>query len=355
MKYTLETNQLAVPTWNKFNLNTRKITLSAEKSTPIAPIITAPAEVKQGKAPLFTNKFIDILPNAVIDYVQNEPTQVNSFSLPEGTVLTVPITINFNLPDEQKQNTILDFHLAKDSVAEINIVFYGDKYQGGEINNLFRLQLSENAKVTVRTFNLLGRRCQYCENVLAVLAENAQFSLEQTPLGGKETLAAAYVQLDGQKSRSHIQNRYIGIDEQQLDFNYSTKHFAPDTHSETYLQGILFDQAEKVSRATIDFIRGCKKAVGIENENVLLLGENVKNKSVPLILCGEDDVQGTHGTSIGSLNEEQSFYLQTRGLDTEEQNTLLLDTALSYIKQKLSPELATKLNDYYEVDTDDKL
>jgi Fe-S cluster assembly scaffold protein SufB len=51
---------------------------------------------------------------------------------------------------------------------------------------------------------------------------------------------------------------------------------------------------------------------------VLLIDDTVVNKTIPLILCAEEDVQGAHGASLGRPDEELLFYMQSRGLDRQE-------------------------------------
>ena len=66
-------------------------------------------------------------------------------------------------------------------------------------------------------------------------------------------------------------------------------------------------QAHKVFRGSIDFKRGASGAKGTESEQVLLLGDDVINQTIPLILCAEEDVEGNHGAAIGELDEELSL------------------------------------------------
>lgn len=49
-----------------------------------------------------------------------------------------------------------------------------------------------------------------------------------------------------------------------------------------------------------------------------MLGEKAVNQTIPLILCGEEDVEGNHGATIGKLDEELLFYLSSRGMAQEE-------------------------------------
>ena len=77
------------------------------------------------------------------------------------------------------------------------------------------------------------------------------------------------------------------------------------------------DAVKEVFRGSIDFKRGSSGSKGAETENVLLLGDDVENKTIPLILCAEEDVDGSHGATIGELDEETLFYFAARGIDQE--------------------------------------
>ena len=58
-------------------------------------------------------------------------------------------------------------------------------------------------------------------------------------------------------------------------------------------------------------------STGDELETVLMLGDDVENKTIPLILCAEEDVAGNHGATIGELDEETLFYFESRGIKKE--------------------------------------
>ena len=55
---------------------------------------------------------------------------------------------------------------------------------------------------------------------------------------------------------------------------------------------------------------------------MLLVGDNMVNQTIPLILCAEEDVEGNHGASIGKLDENMLFYAATRGIPPEEAQRL---------------------------------
>ena len=58
-----------------------------------------------------------------------------------------------------------------------------------------------------------------------------------------------------------------------------------------------------------------------------MLGDDVSNKTVPLILCAEENVVGNHGATIGSLDDETLFYFESRGIGKETAEDILARAA----------------------------
>ena len=120
--------------------------------------------------------------------------------------------------------------------------------------------------------------------------------------------------------------------------NYVAEHIGKKTVSSMNAGGVLRDKAHKLFRGTIDFPLGSSGAKGDENEDVLILGEDVINQTVPLILCAEENVEGTHGASIGRPSDDVLFYLASRGLDEEEACNLMARAKLDALCSKIGDE-----------------
>lgn len=103
------------------------------------------------------------------------------------------------------------------------------------------------------------------------------------------------------------------------------------------------DSAKKAFRGTIDFKKGSSGSVGDEQEDALLLSEDVVNKTMPVILCQEEDVEGRHGATIGELGEDILFYMQTRGIDEEEAKRIMIKARLDSVAKLIpDPEIMQK-------------
>ena len=134
---------------------------------------------------------------------------------------------------------------------------------------------------------------------------------------------AACTELAGRRSRFESGIVYQVQKDGLLDMNWLARHTGKKTISHIHVNGVLQDSAKKCFRGTIDFVRGCAGAKGAETESVLLMGQNQVNQTVPLILCEEEDVDGSHGASIGRLDEKMLFYLASRGISEEKASRLI--------------------------------
>ena len=110
------------------------------------------------------------------------------------------------------------------------------------------------------------------------------------------------------------------------------------TQATMNVRGALTDLSDKIFRGTLDFQRGAKGSTGRELEEVIILSSGTRNRSVPLMLATEDEVDGHHAVSIGRLDEEKIFYLMSRGLDKSEAERLIVEAAFNPVIEKLSDE-----------------
>ena len=120
--------------------------------------------------------------------------------------------------------------------------------------------------------------------------------------------------------------------------NYVALHEGKKTQSNMQAGGVLRDHAFKLYRGTIDFKRGSAGSVGSENETVLLLGEDAENKTVPVILCAEENVEGSHGATIGELDADTLFYFASRGIDRAAAEAILARAAVERLARMAEDE-----------------
>lgn len=203
------------------------------------------------------------------------------------------------------------------------------------------------AKIKLVQLQLLGKGCTVFNDIAASCESGASVSLIQFFLGSGKTYSGCEARLEGDESRFEAEIGYFGKENQAFDMNYNAVHIGKLTRSIMNAGGVLDDGAEKIFRGTIDFKRGSAGSKGDEKEDVLLLGDDVVNKTIPLILCAEEDVQGNHGASIGRLDEALLFYLASRGLTAEQAEALMARAKLDALCAKIGDAEAQKSVEEY--------
>lgn len=181
-------------------------------------------------------------------------------------------------------------------------------------SSCLRIHAEHDAHVELITVVAGTAQPQFLDNVGIRLDERAYLESRQYVLTASTTALGLAVDLAGNHARADMRLRYLVRAEETLDVNYLARMHGCDSRCDISISGVLENGATKTVRDTIDLAHGGKRARGREDETVLLAGDHVVNKSLPVILCDEDDVAGDHGATIGSLSQEQLSYLADRGL-----------------------------------------
>ncbi len=190
--------------------------------------------------------------------------------------------------------------------------------------SLLRVIAEAGARVTLIEVVGADDAQQHLESVGIRAGADARVDVRQFLLGGQTSALGFACDLAGDRARLDLACRYYGCDEQTIDINHVCRMRGRNTRAEISESGVLDDSARKALRATIDLVHGARGAQGNEAETVLVLGDGVVNKTIPTILCDEDDVAGNHGATIGSVSPEQIGYLEDRGLSREEAERLFV-------------------------------
>ena len=204
-----------------------------------------------------------------------------------------------------------------------------------------RITAEVGKNATLRLVQIRRGESETCVNDVRVqCAEGARFEWYRVVLDG-ETYDNCSVELSGEGSSFAAEIGYRLGGDDVLDVNCEAIHTGKKTESAINASGVLSDRASKVLRGTIDLRNGCKGAVGNELEDVLLMDETVRNRSVPVILCAEEDVVGNHGATIGRLDENVVYYLESRGMERDAIYEMMAKAKLDAVIRKI-PDEATR-------------
>ena len=261
--------------------------------------------------------------------------------------LSEPLRISFNYDEKKKYFNCIEIHAGENSKATIIMDYTSAKEIEGIAAVQTKIYAQKNAEIRIVQVQLTGENFMHLNDIGGKCDEGASIEIYQFMLGGRERYSGCRVDLCGAESKVNEHIGYIGINEQKLDMNYIVNHKGAKTESQINVTGVLNDEASKMFRGTIDFKQGAAGAVGNENEEVLMIGENSHNMTIPIILCAEEDVEGNHGATIGKLDDEVLFYLSTRGINRDEAYYMISKAKINDLCRRVDDaEVTNKVQEY---------
>ena len=301
MKYIL--NETPVRTSNNFRINDITLDLNIEEkelSELNVKGVEYKSSLKEGfnsKINLHHTKYICL----DIDVLKDSDIEISSYL--ETNYLVDQININL------KENTS----------SNISVRYGGEGFHSLKLC----INASKNSNGNITVMNLLSKDSMSFISFENSIDESSNIDINFIDLGGKVKVSNYYSILEKESSNT-FNNIYIGKGSDRIDMNYHIINKGEKSNSNIEVAGALFDQSNKNFKGTIDFLKGSTRSIGYENENCLLFSDTTISKSLPMLLCHEEDVQGTHSVSTGKVDEDKLFYMTSKGIDEEDAKYLLM-------------------------------
>ena len=342
-------NVPAAQTWNRLRANSLSLTVPdhADAGTVYLPLPRLFERIECGMG------------QEVTDYVESQAFKSDFYNVPARTKREEPIVVAVSAAQNQCANTGIIVREGAEATVVI-AAFAGDAGDGGnapagsDANDdvlptsaaLTRIVVEASAKLHLIEMLGVNEGQQHLESVGLEIHQNAAVDVKQYALGGSTIGLGLTANLVGARARLDLNNRYHATHEETLDINHLVRMRGTSTRAQLTESGVLNEAAKKTLRATIDLVRGAKDAQGNEIETVMILGDDVVNKTMPVILCDEDDVAGNHGATIGSVSPEQLDYLAARGLSRQAAEQLfiraLFEDAIINAPEEISHRVAVE-------------
>ena len=219
-------------------------------------------------------------------------------------------------------------------------------------NSVINITLENNANLSIMLLCDLKDLSNNFVSIKSNVDTNSQLNVFVVDFGCNNTVQRIENTLQGDYSRINLNSIYFGNENNNLSINYISNVFGKFTETNLSSIGILNDNAKKNFVGTIDFKSGSKKSVGDVSENCIMLSQDCKAISTPILLCTEEDVDGKHSSSLGKIDEEELFYMMTRGLSKQEATKLIIQAKLHGFVNNIFDE---KIKEYIEKRIEEKV
>ena len=137
------------------------------------------------------------------------------------------------------------------------------------------------------------------------------------------------VSIDGEHAETHLLGMAIASDRQHIDNHTHISHNAASCHSNEMMKYVLRDQAVGAFSGRVLVNENCPHTVAYQGNRNIVASAEARMYSKPQLEIYTDDVQCSHGSATGQLNEEALFYMQSRGVSKDEAKQLLMQAFMS--------------------------
>lgn len=211
------------------------------------------------------------------------------------------------------------------------------------------IHLDENAGLDLVVMQNEHNLSSHHTNFNITLEANAVLRLHLITLHGGEIINTIEVNLNGKGGECELNGLYLANGKQRIYNTVNLSHNVPHCKSSQLFKGILEEEAITRFSGTILVAKDAQKTEAYQANNNLLASDHAKAYTQPHLEIYADDVKCSHGATIGSLDEQELFYMRSRGIPLNEAK-LLQQQAFAYaVLSKISnQELLERLNDLVE-------
>lgn len=238
-----------------------------------------------------------------------------AISVPAGTILRDPIVVTHHIAgDGAALYPRLLVHGGSDSQFTVVERFESADETRALVVPRLVVHAAPAARVTYLGVNLLGRHVWQLAHQQAVGERDSTSLLATVALGGDYARVRTDARVVGQGATTKQIALYYADGTQMHDFRTLQDHIAPRTNSDLLFKGAVQDTAKSVYTGLIRIGEDAKGSVAYQTNRNLTLSEGAWAESVPNLDIKTNDVKCSHASSVGPIDEDQRFYLESRGI-----------------------------------------
>jgi len=214
------------------------------------------------------------------------------------------------------------------------------------VSGVAEYEVADGATLEVSSVQSLGDACWSVARTRASIGAGATFRQVAVGLGARYDRVRADAILEGEGATSELQTAHVGTGDQVHDLRTMQVHVGRRTISRLHSKAAVTDRAGSIYSGLITMRHGAKKADARQVNNSLVLSEEARADAVPNLDIEENDVQCAHASTVGPLDPEQRWYLESRGIDPFDAVQLIITGFFHEIEGLLHDDaLANRLHD----------
>lgn len=272
--------------------------------------------------------------NQQIDMAKSGFNALNTMLMNEGIFIEVAANTHIEKPIEllvinSGETADYAIHLrhivvmGENSNATFIEVYSGEPEATGFTNVVTEISLANHAELSHYKVQQESLQQFHMATLAAKQATHSQWHNTNICLGGRLTRNDIHSQLLGEHAHVTMNGLYLVTDDQHVDNHTRVDHCVPRTTSDEMYKGVLDGNSHGVFNGKVIVHQDAQKTDANQSNKNLLLSRSCEIDTKPEMEIYADDVKCGHGSTVGQINEDQLFFLRSRGLDEVSARSLL--------------------------------
>ena len=271
---------------------------------------------------------------SAIDPTDGKFAALNAALWSGGTFLYVPKNVKVELPVRsfrwiagERASAFGRTLIVADAFSQVAVVdeLGSDDFAEQTFSNgSAEIFAGEGARVTYVSLQRWGRGVLHLTTDRLIAGRDAKITTLYTTLGSDLTRADVKCRLQAPGAHVDMLGLYLADGKQHFDHETLQDHIAPHASSNLLFKGSLMDESRSVFRGLIRVHAGAQRTDAYQTNRNLILSDRARADSLPNLEIAADDVRCSHAATIGQLDEEEIFYLLSRGIRKAEAIRLVI-------------------------------
>ena len=186
------------------------------------------------------------------------------------------------------------------------------------------LSVGDGGHLSYVSLQVLGTGAWHLGRLAARAGRDATVRTFTVGLGGAYDRSRTDAAAAGPGASTELRSAYLGTGHQVHDVRTLQDHEAPHTTSDLLCRGAVAGTSRSVYSGLIRVRRGAVRTVALQTNNNLVLDERAHADSVPNLDIEENDVRCSHASTVGPVDEDQRYYLESRGVAPDRAERLIV-------------------------------
>jgi len=261
--------------------------------------------------------------------------------VPKSTVLEKPVhAIYISSGSEQAVLNPRNLIIAEDNcelkIIEHYVSLSESVYLSNVVSEIF---IGDNSSLEHYMLEFESMKSYNISTLRVEQKRNSNLNSHSVLLGGALVRNNVHPVLSGEGCDSLINGLYMSTDRQHMDNFMRVEHASPHCDSRQFYNGVLDGRSRGVFHGRIIVHEGAEKTDAKQTNRNLLLSDTAQIDTKPQLEIYNDDVKCTHGATIGQMDKEAIFYLQSRGIAKKDAQAIMLEgfTGESFDNMSIEP------------------